>query len=63
MQGFAFNIRRDIFKDPKVREALTYAFDFEWTEQDPFYGLYARTRSYFDNSELARHRPAEHPRS
>jgi microcin C transport system substrate-binding protein len=53
MQGFAFNIRRDIFKDPKVREALTYALDFEWTNKALFYGLYARTRSYFDNSELA----------
>ena len=53
MQGFAFNTRRDIFKDPRVRDALTYALDFEWTNKTLFYGLYARTRSYFDNSELA----------
>jgi microcin C transport system substrate-binding protein len=53
MQGFIFNIRKDIFKDPRVREALGYAFDFEWTNKTLFYGLYARTRSYFDNSELA----------
>ena len=33
MQGFAFNIRRDIFINPMVRQALTYAFDFEWTNK------------------------------
>jgi len=53
MQGFAFNIRRDIFKDPKVREALASAFDFEWSNRNLFYGQYTRSRSYFDNSELA----------
>ena len=53
MQGFAYNIRRDIFKDSKVREALAYAFDFEWSNKNLFYGQYSRSRSYFDNSELA----------
>ncbi|MEK9754261.1 MAG: extracellular solute-binding protein [Rhodospirillaceae bacterium] len=53
MQGFVFNTRRDLFKDRKVREALGYAFDFEWSNKNLFYGLYHRTRSYFDNSELA----------
>jgi microcin C transport system substrate-binding protein len=53
MQAFIFNIRKDIFKDKRVREALGYAFDFEWTNKTLFYGLYTRTRSYFDNSELA----------
>ncbi len=53
MQGFAYNLRRDIFKDPKVREALAYAFDFEWSNKNLFYGQYTRTRSYFENSELA----------
>ena len=53
MQGFTFNTRRDIFKDPAVRHALAYAFDFEWSNKNLFYGQYARTRSYFDNSELA----------
>jgi microcin C transport system substrate-binding protein len=53
MQGFGFNLRRPIFRDPLVRQALTYAFDFEWSNQNLFYGLYTRTRSYFDNSELA----------
>ncbi len=53
MQGFVFNTRREIFEDPRVREALAYAFDFEWTNQTLFYGLYSRTKSYFSNSELA----------
>ena len=53
MQGFAFNLRRDMFKDPKVREALAYAFDFEWSNKNLFYGQYTRTRSFFENSELA----------
>ncbi len=53
MQGFAFNMRRDMFRDPKVREALAYAFDFEWSNKNLFYGQYTRTRSYFENSELA----------
>ena len=38
MQGFAFNTRKDIFKDRRVREALSYAFDFEWTNKNLFYG-------------------------
>lgn len=52
MQAFIFNIRRDLFKDRKVREALNYAFDFEWTNKALFFGQYKRTRSYFQNSEL-----------
>ncbi len=53
MQGFVFNTRRAIFQDPKVRAALAYAFDFEWTNENLFYGQYQRTESYFSNSELA----------
>ena len=53
MQGFVFNTRRDLFQDPKVRAALAYAFDFEWTNVNLFYGQYTRTESYFSNSELA----------
>src|ERR1700680_1815461 len=53
MQGFAFNLRRPLFQDPRVREALAYGFDFEWSNKNLFYGAYKRTRSYFDNSELA----------
>ena len=53
MQGFAFNMRRPLFQDRRVRQALGYAFDFEWSNQTLFYGQYTRTESYFDNSELA----------
>ena len=53
MQAFVFNIRKEIFKDRNVRKALTYAFDFEWTNKNLFYGAYKRTNSYFENSELA----------
>ena len=58
MQGFVFNTRRDKFKDPRVRQALDYAFDFEWTNKTLFYGAYTRTASYFANTELASHRSA-----
>jgi microcin C transport system substrate-binding protein len=53
MQAFVFNTRREVFEDFRVRRALAYAFDFEWTNKTLFYGQYIRTRSYFDNSELA----------
>jgi len=53
MQGFVFNTRRELFKDPRVREALGYAFDFEWTNRNLFFNGYTRTASYFSNSELA----------
>ncbi|MBT6608858.1 MAG: ABC transporter substrate-binding protein [Rhodospirillaceae bacterium] len=53
MQGFVYNTRRKMFKDPKLRAALAYGFDFEWSNKNLFYGQYARSRSYFDNSELA----------
>ncbi|MSO92400.1 MAG: ABC transporter substrate-binding protein [Rhodospirillales bacterium] len=53
MQGFVFNTRRTLFKDRRVRQALGLVFDFEWTNKNLFYGSYARTTSYFSNSELA----------
>lgn len=53
MQGFVFNTRRPLFRDPRVRQALAYLFDFEWSNRTLFYGQYKRTRSYFENSELA----------
>jgi microcin C transport system substrate-binding protein len=55
MQGFAYNLRRSLFKDKRVRQALTYAFDFDWSNRNLFFSQYTRTRSYFDNSELAAH--------
>lgn len=53
MIGFAFNTRREIFKDARVREALGYAFDFEWINVNLYGGLYRRTGSFFDETELA----------
>lgn len=53
MQAFVFNTRRAKFADPLVRRAIGYAFDFEWTNKNLFYGQYVRTESYFANSELA----------
>ncbi len=53
MQGYAYNLRRPLFQNPLVRRALGYAFDFEWTNKNLFYGQYERTESYFSNSELA----------
>lgn len=52
-QGWFFNLRRPKFADIRVREALDLAFDFEWTNRNLFYGLYRRTHSVFENSELA----------
>ncbi len=56
-QGWFINTRRDKFKNPKVREALNYAFDFEWTNKTIMYGAYARTRSPFQNSDLVAEGP------
>lgn len=53
MNGLVFNTRRPIFKDPKVREALGYLFDFDWLNRNLFYGLLKRSDSYFADSELS----------
>ncbi len=53
MQAFAFNIRRDKFKDPRLRRAFNFAFDFEEMNKQIFYGQYRRISSYFDGTELA----------
>jgi microcin C transport system substrate-binding protein len=53
MQAFIFNTRRPLFQDRRVREALGYAFDFEWSNKTFAYSAYSRTESYFENSELA----------
>ncbi|KZY31697.1 ABC transporter substrate-binding protein [Oleiphilus sp. HI0072] len=49
-QAFFFNNRRKIFSDPKVREALSLMFDFEWTNKALFNGAYKRNQSYYPNS-------------
>ena len=51
-QGWFFNTRRDKFKDKRLREALIYAFDFEWTNKSIMYGSYDRTHSVFQNSSM-----------
>lgn len=53
MQGYVFNLRRPIFQDRRVREAIAQLFDFEWANKQLFYGAYKRTHSYFENSEMA----------
>ncbi|MBU3617762.1 extracellular solute-binding protein [Polynucleobacter sp. JS-Fieb-80-E5] len=53
MQGFAMNVRRPIFKDVRVREALGYALDFEWLNRQIFFDQYSRINSYFTNSDLS----------
>ena len=51
-QGWFINTRREKFKNPKLREALIYAFDFEWTNKTIMYGSYERTHSVFQNSDM-----------
>ena len=52
MQGWVFNTRLPKFQDPRVREAIGLAFDFETMNRTQFFGLYERTKSYFGGSEL-----------
>ncbi|MHA1567414.1 MAG: extracellular solute-binding protein [Alphaproteobacteria bacterium] len=53
MQGFVFNLRKPLFQDPLVREALVNGYDFEWYNANLAFSAYTRTNSYFANSELA----------
>jgi peptide/nickel transport system substrate-binding protein len=53
MNAFVFNTRRPVFKDKRVREALAALFDFEWANRNLYFGLYARTCSFFEGSELS----------
>lgn len=52
-KAFVFNTRNPLFADRKVRWALAHAFDFEWMNRTLFQNAYTRTRSYFENTELA----------
>ncbi len=53
MEGFVFNLRRDFFRDIRLREALGLMFDFEWIDANLYSNLYTRTKSFFDESELS----------
>ena len=53
MQAFVFNTRRPQFKDAIIRQAMSFAFDFEWSNKNLFYGQYTRTKSFFSNSDIA----------
>jgi microcin C transport system substrate-binding protein len=53
MQAFSFNIRREKFKDPRVRAAFNYAFDFQELNKQIFFGQYKRISSYFEGTDLA----------
>jgi microcin C transport system substrate-binding protein len=53
MQGFVLNLRRDQFKDVRLRRAFNYAFDFEEMNKQLFFGKYKRINSYFEGTELA----------
>jgi microcin C transport system substrate-binding protein len=53
MQAFVVNLRRPMFQDARTRQALVELMDFEWMNANLFFGSYARTASYFSNSELA----------
>ena len=52
-QTFLFNLRREQFKDPKVREAIGMMFNFDWSNETLFYGLYARINSFWENYDMA----------
>ncbi|MFN3713025.1 MAG: extracellular solute-binding protein [Alcanivoracaceae bacterium] len=53
MQGFVMNQRRELFQDRTLRKAIGLAMDFEWSNQNLFHSQYVRTRSYFQNSDMA----------
>ena len=52
-QAFVFNLNKPEWQDPRVREAMALLFNFEWSNETLFYGLYERTQGFFDNSDLA----------
>ena len=59
IQGWHYNLRRDKFRDPRIREALGLVFDFEWTNKNIMYGSATRTASYFEATPMmARGKPS-----
>ncbi|WP_084645957.1 extracellular solute-binding protein [Marinimicrobium agarilyticum] len=60
MKAFVFNTQHELFKDRRVRQALNYALDFQWLNQNLFYNQYERTVSYFQNTPyMAKGKPSE----
>lgn len=57
-QAFLFNLRREKFQDPRVRQAIGLMFNFEWSNQTLFYGLYTRVNSIWENTDMAAKGPA-----
>ncbi|MGD9541281.1 extracellular solute-binding protein [Methylocystis sp.] len=53
MEGFVFNLRKPIFRDARLREAIAMMYDFEWINANFYSGLYVRTQSYFGESDYA----------
>jgi peptide/nickel transport system substrate-binding protein len=53
IEGFVFNLRREMFRDVRVREAIGMMLDFEWINANLYSNLYTRTKSYFDESEYS----------
>jgi microcin C transport system substrate-binding protein len=53
MQAFVFNLRKPMFQDVALRKAISYAFDFEWSNEALFYNIYDRAYSFYSNSDLA----------
>jgi peptide/nickel transport system substrate-binding protein len=53
MYAMVFNTRRPVFSDPRLRQGLTLAFDFEWVNKNLYEGAYTRTQSFWQNSELS----------
>ncbi len=51
-QGFWINLRREKFQDPRVRQAIGMMFNFEWSNETLFYGIYSRTDSFWENSPM-----------
>ncbi len=51
-QGFWFNLRKEKFQDARVREAIGMMFNFEWSNKTLFYGIYNRTDSFWENSNM-----------
>ncbi|HEY8124926.1 MAG TPA: extracellular solute-binding protein [Methylocystis sp.] len=53
MEGFVFNLRKGIFRDVRLREAIAMMYDFEWINANFYSGLYNRTESYFGESDYS----------